>query len=46
MAQSDFEERVALTRAHLSIAEILSDYRIGWQSRHASLIGRREVMSG
>ncbi len=25
---------------------ILHDYEIGWQSRHASLIGRREVMSG
>lgn len=27
-------------------AEVLSDYRLGWLSRHVSLIGRREVMSG
>ncbi len=26
--------------------EILSDYRIGWESRHASLIGRKEVLTG
>ncbi len=30
----------------LSPAEILRDYRIAYQSRQASLIGRREVMSG
>ncbi len=27
-------------------AELLSDYRLGWLSRHVSLIGRREVLSG
>jgi len=27
-------------------ADILHDYRIGWRSRHVSLIGRREVLSG
>ena len=26
--------------------EVLSDYRLGFQSRHASLIGRREVLTG
>jgi 2-oxoisovalerate dehydrogenase E1 component len=26
--------------------ELLADYRLGWLSRHVSLIGRREVMSG
>lgn len=26
--------------------EILSDYRIGWLSRHMSLIGRKEVLTG
>jgi TPP-dependent pyruvate/acetoin dehydrogenase alpha subunit len=25
---------------------VLSDYRIGWESRHASLIGRKEVLTG
>ena len=26
--------------------EVLDDYRVGWESRHASLIGRREVLTG
>jgi len=39
----DIRERPALTFAQ---AEVLSDYRLGWLSRHVSLIGRREVMSG
>ncbi len=30
----------------LSRASVLADYRIGWESRHASLIGRREVLTG
>ena len=25
---------------------VLRDYRIGWESRHASLLGRKEVLSG
>ncbi len=25
---------------------ILNDYRIGWESRHASLLGRKEVLNG
>ncbi|MCX7791252.1 MAG: thiamine pyrophosphate-dependent enzyme [Chloroflexaceae bacterium] len=39
----DIRERSTLTFAQ---AEVLSDYRLGWLSRHVSLIGRREVMSG
>lgn len=39
----DVRERPNLTFAQ---AEVLSDYRLGWLSRHVSLIGRREVMSG
>jgi 2-oxoisovalerate dehydrogenase E1 component len=30
----------------LSVEEILNDYRIAWESRHASLIGRKEVFMG
>lgn len=30
----------------LSRDEVLSDYRLGWESRHASLLGRREVLTG
>ncbi|MBK7780354.1 MAG: transketolase [Ardenticatenia bacterium] len=30
----------------LSVDDVLADYRLGWRSRHASLIGRREVMAG
>ncbi|WP_223650785.1 alpha-ketoacid dehydrogenase subunit alpha/beta [Hymenobacter psoromatis] len=30
----------------LSQAELLDDYRLGWESRHASLAGRREVFMG
>ncbi|MEN9835506.1 MAG: hypothetical protein RL011_1699 [Pseudomonadota bacterium] len=26
--------------------ELLADYRLGWASRHASLIGRKEVLTG
>lgn len=34
-------DRAALTRE-----SVLADYRTGWLSRHASLIGRREVLTG
>ncbi|HEV7515011.1 MAG TPA: thiamine pyrophosphate-dependent enzyme, partial [Thermoanaerobaculia bacterium] len=27
-------------------ATVLADYRLGWESRHASLLGRREVLTG
>ena len=30
----------------LSVEEILNDYRIAWESRHTSLIGRKEVFMG
>ena len=30
----------------LTAAEVLADYRLGWLSRHASLLGRREVLTG
>ena len=30
----------------LSRGSVLADYRTGWESRHASLIGRREVLTG
>ena len=30
----------------LSKADILHDYRLGWESRHASLAGRKEVFMG
>ncbi len=30
----------------LSRENVLADYRLGWASRHASLIGRREVLTG
>jgi 2-oxoisovalerate dehydrogenase E1 component len=30
----------------LTRASVLADYRLGWESRHASLIGRREVLTG
>ncbi|RUA33778.1 MAG: transketolase [Bacteroidetes bacterium] len=30
----------------ISKAEILNDFRLGWESRHASLMGRKEVFMG
>ena len=30
----------------LSRASVVADYRLGWASRHASLIGRKEVLTG
>jgi 2-oxoisovalerate dehydrogenase E1 component len=32
--------------APLPRASVLADYRLGWESRHASLLGRREVLTG
>lgn len=32
--------------AGLTKSEILNDYRIGWESRYASIIGRKEVLTG
>ncbi len=31
---------------HYDKNELLADYRLGWASRHASLIGRKEVLTG
>ncbi len=39
-------EKFNLDAFPLTREEILKDYRIGWESRHTSLIGRREVMGG
>ena len=36
----------ASTKTALTREEILSDYRLGWESRQASLTGRKEVFSG
>src|SRR5688572_8496523 len=30
----------------LSRDSVLADYRIGWESRHASLLGRKEALTG
>ncbi len=35
-----------LKKLHLTKKEVLNDYRIASESRHASLIGRREVLTG
>ncbi len=35
-----------LTELAITREEVLADYRLAWESRYASLIGRREVMSG
>ena len=31
---------------HITRDSVLADYRLGWASRHASLLGRREVLTG
>ncbi len=40
------ESALVLAHAGLSAADIVRDYRLAYQSREASLVGRREVMSG
>ena len=35
-----------LKEVSLPVSEIIQDYRLAFKSRRASLIGRREVMSG
>jgi pyruvate/2-oxoglutarate/acetoin dehydrogenase E1 component/TPP-dependent pyruvate/acetoin dehydrogenase alpha subunit len=35
-----------ISKTSLSVEEIIADYRLAYKSRQASLIGRREVMSG
>ena len=37
---------VAALPAALTKADLLTDYRLGWESRHASLAGRKEVFMG
>jgi pyruvate/2-oxoglutarate/acetoin dehydrogenase E1 component/TPP-dependent pyruvate/acetoin dehydrogenase alpha subunit len=37
--------QTALNKEEL-VAEVLRDYRTGWESRHASLLGRKEVLTG
>jgi pyruvate/2-oxoglutarate/acetoin dehydrogenase E1 component/TPP-dependent pyruvate/acetoin dehydrogenase alpha subunit len=34
------------SRIALSREELLADYRLGWESRHASLLGRKEALTG
>jgi pyruvate/2-oxoglutarate/acetoin dehydrogenase E1 component/TPP-dependent pyruvate/acetoin dehydrogenase alpha subunit len=41
LAATEAPALLALTKA-----DILDDYRLGWESRHASLAGRREVFMG
>jgi pyruvate/2-oxoglutarate/acetoin dehydrogenase E1 component/TPP-dependent pyruvate/acetoin dehydrogenase alpha subunit len=41
LAATEAPALLALTKA-----DILTDYRLGWESRHASLAGRREVFMG
>ncbi|MGK7396442.1 MAG: thiamine pyrophosphate-dependent enzyme, partial [Candidatus Cyclobacteriaceae bacterium M3_2C_046] len=35
-----------MKKSDISVEEILKDYRIAWESRHTSLIGRKEVFMG
>ncbi len=35
-----------LKKSDVSVEEILKDYRVAWESRHASIIGRKEVFMG
>ncbi|HLA98662.1 MAG TPA: thiamine pyrophosphate-dependent enzyme [Anaerolineales bacterium] len=46
MSQRTLEAAVSVSNLSLSPDEILGDYRLAYQSRQASLIGRREVMGG
>src|SRR5512132_1168586 len=39
-------ERSSETRTQFTRESILEDYRVAFRSRHASLIGRREVLTG
>lgn len=43
-----FDNQVSRLVQSVSIVkkEVLADYRLAWESRHASLIGRREVLTG
>ncbi len=39
-------EQSAQTRTQFTRESILDDYRVAWRSRQASLVGRREVLTG
>src|SRR5438105_375383 len=39
-------EQTETIRTQFTRESIIDDYRIAWRSRHASLIGRREVLTG
>lgn len=39
-------KKVSLSKLGVSKSEVVRDYRIAWQSRQASLIGRKEVLTG
>lgn len=40
------QHEMLLADLALSREEILADYELGWTSRHASLLGRKEVLTG
>ncbi|MBZ0089945.1 MAG: hypothetical protein K8H90_06165, partial [Thermoanaerobaculia bacterium] len=40
------EKLSAVSAPVLTRESVLADYALGWRSRHASLIGRREVLTG
>lgn len=40
------KDTIHLTHTSLHFEEVLADYQLALESRHASLIGRREVLSG
>ncbi len=46
MTSETTEHLETITNPHISKDEILNDYRIACESRHASLIGRKEVFMG
>ncbi|MEJ7665528.1 MAG: hypothetical protein WKG07_41385 [Hymenobacter sp.] len=48
LAPAEARPTTAAPLLSLSLAktELLNDYRLGWESRHASLAGRREVFMG
>jgi pyruvate/2-oxoglutarate/acetoin dehydrogenase E1 component/TPP-dependent pyruvate/acetoin dehydrogenase alpha subunit len=46
MSDSDLDVSEEIPELPLTSEEIIADYRLAYRSRQASLIGRREVMSG
>ncbi|MEM8962549.1 MAG: thiamine pyrophosphate-dependent enzyme, partial [Acidobacteriota bacterium] len=43
---TNIEATTVFTSTPYSRDEALADYRLGWRSRHTSLLGRREVLTG